>query len=64
MFKLSLCQAIHENPDQSPSGRPARSREIGLAGAGQHETASRRPLIDGTLHRAKNLWHRLPFIHQ
>jgi hypothetical protein len=64
MFKFSLYQAVHKDPDQSPGGGPARGGQVGLAGAGQDETAGRRPLIDSPLDRAEYLWYYLPFIHQ
>jgi hypothetical protein len=64
VLNFSLSQAVHEDPDQSSGGGPARGRQVGLAGAGQHETAGRRPLIDSSLDRAKYLWHDLPFINQ
>jgi len=64
VLEFSLGQAVHEDPDQSSGGGPARGGQVSLAGAGQHEAAGHRPLIDGPLDRAKHVWHDLPFIHQ
>lgn len=64
MLKLSLYQAIHKDPDKSPSRGPASGSQIGLAGASQYEAARRGPFINGPLNRAEYLRHHLPLIDQ
>src|ERR1700733_4942249 len=64
MLKFPLRQAVHQDPDQSPSGGPASGGQVSLAGTGQHETAGCRPLIDGPLNRPKHLGPPLPLIDQ
>ncbi|MCY1140356.1 hypothetical protein OWR29_20345 [Actinoplanes sp. Pm04-4] len=57
-------ERIHRQPDDPARRGPARRRQVGLRGSGQHEAARPRVIVHRPFDGAQNLGRQLPLVDQ